>query len=63
MAVTGNFWGSFDVVLGLNVLTVVWLAVLVVDELRIRIHGRSLVRRLTGDNRRAALGPVRHKLR
>ena len=60
---TGNFWGTFDVVLALGVLTLVWLAVLLLDELGIRVHARRLVRRLTGDNRRAAeLGPVRHKL-
>lgn len=64
MAMTGNFWGTFDVVLALGVLTLVWLAFILLGELRIRVHGRRLVRRLTSDNRRAAgLGTLRHKLR
>ena len=64
MAVTGNFWDAWDVILVLGVLTLLWLVVLLLEELLLRVRARRAVQRVTGDSWRAAdRARVRQSLR
>ena len=51
MAMTGNFWASWQFVLAIGVLTILWVAVLALDELVVRVRARRAVQRFTEERR------------
>lgn len=57
MAMTGNYWGAWDFIVVLGVLTSLWLAVLLLDELLIRFRAHRAVQRFSTDSGHTAHRP------